>query len=74
MEFIIVMVILFTIKMFCTYVSKVQQNFVNVAAQVKLRKGALIFPLVRVNTFMRKTEVAQKSSMSTQMREHCKLL
>lgn len=40
----------------------------------KLRKGALIFPLMRVNKFMRKTEVRQKSSISTQMRDLCKLL
>lgn len=36
MECIIIIIILFTIKMFCTYVSKVQQKVVNVAAKSEI--------------------------------------
>lgn len=36
MEFIIIIIILFTIKIFCTYVSKVQQKLVDVAAKSEI--------------------------------------
>lgn len=36
MEFIIIIIILFTIKMCCTYVSKVQQKLVNVTAKSEI--------------------------------------